>query len=147
MTRTLSLAIAALVVAFALPTAASATIRIDADADPLAPSGRTPMVIFQVTGLTKHRLYRLSAGMETTKHCRPALGNLNFLRARTRSLEWDPRPDYFFTDPWMLEQTYGVYEPCRGTYKGTLLVKKHHGARTLIRFTLDVPSLRIRYRR
>lgn len=147
MTRTLSLAIATLAVVLALPSAASANIRIDADADPLAPSGHTPMVIFQVTGVTRHRLYRLSAGMETTKHCKPALGNMNFFRAKTRTLEWDPRPDFFFTDPWMLEQSYGVFEPCRGTYKGTLMVKKRHGARTLIRFRLDVPSLRIHYRR
>ena len=42
-------------------TSAGKLIRIDANADPLAPSGQTPVVLFHVTGLTKGRQYRLYA--------------------------------------------------------------------------------------
>jgi hypothetical protein len=149
----LLLAAGALVAALALPAGASAgkIIRIDANADPLAPSGQTPVVLFHVTGLTKGRQYRLYADLERGQRdgvCDTSLGNgLVFYRARRSSLNWDTRPGYFVRQPELYEFDYRSFAPCRGTYKGYLKVKDRFGETTLSRFRLSVPKLEMRYLR
>jgi len=149
----LLLAAGALVAALALPAGASAgkIIRIDANADPLAPSGQTPVVLFHVTGLTKGRQYRLYADLERGQRdgvCDTSLGNgLVFYRARRSSLNWDTRPGYFVRQPELFELDYRSFAPCRGTYKGYLKLKGRFGETTLSRFRLSVPKLEMRYLR
>jgi hypothetical protein len=148
---TLLLAAAALVAALALPAGASAgkLIRIDANADPLAPTGKTPAVLFHVTGLTKGRQYRLYADLERGQRdgvCDTSLGNgLVFYRARRSSLDWDTRPGYFVRQPELYEFDYPSFAPCKGTYKGYLKLKGRSGETTLLRFRLSVPKLEMRY--
>jgi hypothetical protein len=147
----LLLAAAALAAALALPAGASAgkLIRIDPNADTLAPSGQTPVVLFHVTGLTKGRQYLLYADLESGQRdgvCDTSLGNgLAFQRARRSSLDWDTRPGYFVKQPKLFETDYRSFAPCKGTYQGRLKVKERFGVKTLLRFRVTVPKLEMRY--
>jgi hypothetical protein len=140
----------ALAAALAVPASASAKlIRIDPHADPLAPSGQTPEVLFHVTGLTKGRSYLLYADQTSGPSdgvCDTTVGNGSaFQRASSSKLDWDTRPDYFVENPESFASDYPSFAPCKGTYKGRLAVKKRHGTKTLLRFRLTVPGLKIRY--
>jgi hypothetical protein len=149
----LLLAVGALAAALALPAAASAgkLIRISPSPDPLAPTGKTPAVLFKVTGLTIGKRYLLSADLEGAGRdgvCDPYLGNgLAFKRAREISLVWDTRPSYFVKQPELYGFDYPSFAPCRGTYKGYLKVKQRYGTRTLASFRVNVPKLEMRYLR
>jgi hypothetical protein len=149
----LLLAAGVLVAALAVPAGANAgkIIRIQPSADPLAPSGQTPMVLFHVTGLTKGRRYLLYADRERGSGdgaCDASLGNgLAFKRAKRSSLDWDTRPGYFVEQPTLYASDYPAYAPCKGTYSGKLKVKRRFGVKTLVRFRVTVPKLEMRYLR
>jgi hypothetical protein len=141
----------ALATALALPAGASAgkLIRIDSHADPLAPSGQTPEVLFHVTGLTKGQSYLLYADQTSGPNdgvCDTSLGNgSTFQRASSSELDWDTRPDYFVEQPELFGSDYPSFAPCKGAYKGRLAVKRRSGTKTLLRFRITVPNLKIRY--
>jgi hypothetical protein len=156
----LLLAAGAVAAAMAMPAAASAgkLVRIDPHADPLAPTGNTPVVLFHVTGLTKGRQYVLHASQVSGQAprrqgpdgpesvCSPVLGNgSRFVRARSHSLDWDTRPGYFVKQPELYEFDYPAFAPCTGAYKGRLAVKARYGTKTLVRFRITVPQLEMRY--
>ena len=148
---TVTVATCALAAALALPAGASAgkLVRIEPSADPLAPSGQTPVVLFHVTGLTKGRSYRLYADQvrgESDGVCDKSQANgLLLQRARSSSLDWDTRPGYFVRQPELYASDYPSFAPCKGTYKGRLEVKTRSGLTTLVRFKVTVPALELRY--
>jgi hypothetical protein len=152
--RIIAAVVAVLALAALAPLTATAKPKrlpgVEARADPLAPSGKTPIVILEVHNTHNRWLYWLSAkrvsGSEP--YCNPQLGGFMPRRAKGRTLVFDPRPDFFWTRPYDVETYYDMYRPCKGTYLGYLKVKAPgRRAQTVRRFELSVPSLELTYRR
>jgi hypothetical protein len=150
--------IAAVLAVFALAAIAPLTAAakpkrlpgIEAQADPLAPTGKTPIVILKVNHTHKRWLYWLGADRVSgsEQYCNTQLGAYMPRRAKGTTLVFDPRPKFFWTRPYDVEYYYDMYRPCTGRYHGTLKLKAPgRRAHTVRHFELSVPSLELTYLR
>lgn len=145
-----ALLVSALVAAPAADAAAKKRAAIQVQADPKAPSGHTPLPIFTVVNAHKGWTYWLSAVQVagSSQYCVPNVGSVLGKIASGGKVEFDPRPDYFETQPYLVEDTYDVYAPCKGLYEGELREKQPgKRAKTVRDFRLKVPSMDLEYTR
>jgi hypothetical protein len=137
--------LAAVALLAALPAAASALPRLDTKPDPAAPAGKSPKVIFTLSGITKGKRYRVSAKQVSGQNplteegyplvCLSFIGRLDYQRA----------PATRFT----LKPSYETYELksnaiCPGTYKGKAEMDRgNRPSKTVLTFTLSMPSMKL----
>jgi hypothetical protein len=141
------LLLAGVALAAAAPAAPAAPkLKLSAKPDAAAPAGKTPKVIFQLKGAVKGREYRIDAlqiagqnGRSDDHYqvgCANSIGGFDFTTA--------PRPKFSFIPTPLTSYELGSGSPCTGMYRGSVLTPTRSVPRKILRFTLQVPSMRVK---
>jgi len=143
--RRLTASLASLALLAALPAAASALPGLTTKPDPQAPAGKSPKVIFTLSGITKGKRSRVSAKQISGQNplneqgypvvCKNFIGRLDYQRAT--AAKFTLKPSY---------ETYELKSNaiCPGTYKGKAeLDRGNRPSGTVLTFTLLMPSMRL----